>query len=248
MSPSLSPRLCVVIPVYNHALTVGRVIRGARAAFPVVVIDDGSTDGTAAEIAAQTAINVLTFPRNSGKGAALQAGFDRARHLGFTHAITLDADGQHSLESLGEFAALCRRRPEALLIGVRDLKKERAPWVRRVINALSTFWFRTETGIRLADTECGHRCYPLAAIEGLPVKAGRYAYELELMVKAAWAGVPLVPMAVESDYASATSRLSHFRPLRDLLGACLTHGRLSVCALWVPAPRRKLSVQEIHGG
>ncbi len=237
------PRICVVIPVYNHGLTVQGVARAAKAALPVIVVNDGSTDATAAALAGEGGITVVTLPCNQGKAAALRAGFAQAQQQGFTHAITLDADGQHPTGALADFTAACRRQPEALIIGVRDLRTARAPLARRASNQLSTFWFKFETGLPLADTQCGYRCYPLAALRPLRATSGRYAYELELLVKAAWAGVPLVAQPVETDYAAPTSRLSHFRPWRDMAAVSWLHSRLSIQAFFVPAVLRRLATQ-----
>ena len=132
-------------------------------------------------------------------------------------------------------------------MGVRDLVKANAPRGRRATNDLSTFWFRLQTGVPLTDTQCGFRCYPLRAIARLRVNSQRYAYELEVMVKAAWAGMPLVAQPVTADYAAATSRLSHFHPCRDLARISLLHSRLSTAAFCVPALLRKLSATgELH--
>jgi len=224
-------RICVVVPVYNHGLTVRQVVQGARKLFPVIVADDGSTDQTPAHLAEETnkeqsELVVITLPENRGKAAAIRAGFKRAEEMGFTHAITMDADGQHPIEALPEFSRMCLEHPEAFIIGVRDLKAARAPWVRRISNALSTFWFRLETGVPLTDTQCGFRVYPLAALRRLRINSDRYAYELEVMVKAAWAGIPLKPCPVKADYDAPTSRLSHFHPLRDFLRVAQAHARL----------------------
>ena len=237
---SSAPRLCVVIPVYNHGKTVARIARESRRAFPVIVVDDGSTDEGPAMLAREIGIDLVTLASNRGKAGALKAGFARAGDAGFTHAITIDADGQHSTGSLTAFAAACRRHPDAFVIGVRDLKAAGAPWARRISNAMSTFCFRFETGVRLSDTQCGYRAYPLAAVRALPVASDRYAFELEIMVKAAWAGIPLLPQSVQADYAAPTSRLSHFDPLRDFLRILRVHARLSAQALCVPASRRRL--------
>ena len=147
---------------------------------------------------------------------------------------------QHPTDALPDFAETCAKRPEAFVIGVRDLKAAGAPLARRLSNAMSTFWFRFETGVRLPDTQCGYRVYPLAAVERLKVDANRYAFELEVMVKAAWAGIPLVPQPVQADYAAATSRLSHFHPFRDWVRALRVHARLAAQAICVPAARRRL--------
>lgn len=235
-----SPRICVLIPVYNHALTLEQVITGARRHLPVIVVNDGSTDATAAVLARQTDIEQLALPVNQGKGAALRAGFEHARTLGFTHVVTLDADGQLPPDELPGFAAACQAHPDALLVGVRNFRAAGAPAVRRRSNLFSNFWFRFETGQALRDTQCGYRCYPLDPILQLPVRAGRYAYELEVLVLAAWAGVPLVPHPVGVDYAAPTSRLSHFRPGRDLFQVSLLHSRLSMQAFCLPAPLRRL--------
>jgi uncharacterized protein (DUF2062 family) len=235
------PNICVVIPVFNHCLTVGRVVREAKNHFPVIVVNDGSTDDTGKILAAETGISVVTLPQNQGKGAALRAGFIAAEKNGFTHAIAIDADGQHTTQELPAFAAASRRQPEAFVIGVRDLVKENAPRGRRITNHISTFWFKVETGVALADTQCGFRSYPLAAINRLRIKSKRYAYELEIMVKAAWTGVPLVALPVSADYAAATSRLSHFDPWRDMVRISTLHSQLSIQSFCVPLLLRKIS-------
>jgi glycosyltransferase involved in cell wall biosynthesis len=240
-APAGAPNLCVVIPVFNHALTVGRIVREAKAHLPVIAVNDGCTDGTGGILAAETGITVVTLARNQGKGAALRAGFGVAEKLGFTHAITIDADGQHATGELPLLAAASRRQPDALVVGVRDLAKANAPRGRRLTNDLSTFWFKLQTGVPLTDTQCGYRSYPLDAIARLRLNSQRYAYELEVMVKAAWAGVPIAAQPVTADYAAATSRLSHFHPWRDLARISLLHSRLSTAAFCLPARLRKLS-------
>lgn len=228
-----------MVPIFNHGLTVQQVVREAKSRFPVIAVNDGSTDQTPDVLAAETGITLVTFSSNRGKGAALGAGFDRARAMGFTHAITIDADGQHSTAELEAFAAACRREPEAFIIGVRDLRKEGAPRPRRFSNEFSTFWFRFETGVPLTDTQCGYRCYPLKALEPVRIKAERYAYELESLVLAAWAGVSLVALPVTSDYHAPTSKLSHFRSWQDTVQISRAHSRLAMLAFCTPALLRR---------
>jgi glycosyltransferase involved in cell wall biosynthesis len=238
-----APQICVLVPVYNHGLTVQHVVREARAHLPVIAVNDGSTDGTAAALANEDGITVVNHARNLGKASALLSGFERARALGFTHAITIDADGQHPTDAIAAFVEVCRREPEAFVIGVRDLKREGAPRRRRLANALSTFWFKLEAGLALTDTQCGFRCYPLEAIHRLRIRAVRYAFEFEIMVKAAWAGIPLVALPVGTDYRAPTSRLSHFRPFQDMLQMSAAHSRLCLQALCVPARLRRLAAR-----
>ena len=177
----------------------------------------------------------------------MRAGFIAAEKRGFTHAITIDADGQHATRELPLFAAASRKQPAAFIIGVRDLVREKAPRGRRLTNRISTFWFKVETGVALADTQCGYRSYPLPTINRLRIKSQHYAYELEIMVKAAWAGIPLVAQPVSADYAAATSRLSHFDPWRDMVRISTLHSRLSIQSFCVPALLRKISATgELH--
>jgi len=152
---------------------------------------------------------------NFGKGAALRAGFEHAIERGFTHAITMDADGQHFAEDLPKFIEAATSQPDAFIVGVRDLAAAGCPKHRQRSNAVSTFWFRIETGICLRDTQCGFRCYPLVLAKDLKTKSGRYAFELEFMVRAAWIGTPVIAVPVKCTYADGI-RNSHFRPVKDL--------------------------------
>lgn len=205
------PVFCVVIPCFNHAATLLTVAQAAAGCCPVVVVDDGSTE----PLSEMPDYTLVRLAQNSGKGAALRAGLERAAALGFSHAITMDADGQHFSEDLPKFIAAASAQPNALVVGLRDFYAAGCPTHRRRSNAVSTFWFRVETGVRLGDTQCGFRCYPLALFRRLSVRSERYAFELEFMVRAAWVGTAIVGIPVRCTYADGI-RNSHFRPVRDL--------------------------------
>ncbi len=239
---------CIVIPCFNHVTTVAAVARAALAHAPVLIVDDGSTIALP-EIPGCLR---LRLEKNSGKGAALRAGLNRAAELGFTHAITMDSDGQHFAEDLPKFLELARTQSGALLVGVRDFYAAGCPTHRRRSNAVSTFWFRIETGVRLGDTQCGFRCYPLALAQKIKTRSGRYAFELEFMVRASWMGTPIVavpvnciyhPVAGEGERISTQKcpsefRQSHFRPVRDLAHITIMNIGLVLQSWFVPRPLR----------
>ena len=225
---------CVIIPCFNHAATLADVARAAQAHCPVIVVDDGSTDSPP-ELPGLT---MIRFDQNRGKAAALRAGFQRAGENGFTHAITMDADGQHSADDLPKFLALAQEQPEALLVGVRDFVAAGAPAGRRRANAFSNFWFRAETGVRLADTQCGFRCYPLALTQRLRTRSERYAFELEFMVRASWVGAPIVAVPVRCSYEPEQVRRSHFRPIVDFVRITKMNIGLVLQSWFVPGPLR----------
>lgn len=205
-------KFCVLIPCYNHPTTVAAVAHAAQKSFPILIVDDGST----LPLPELPGCDIVRLAQNSGKGAALRAGFARASKLGYTHAITMDADGQHFAEDLPKFFAGAQTQPEALVVGVRNFKAAGAPGHRQCSNAVSSFWFWAETGVRLRDTQCGFRCYPLALAKDLKTRSGRYAFELEFMVRSAWVGAPIVAVPVKCTYEPHQIRHSHFRPVVDL--------------------------------
>jgi glycosyltransferase involved in cell wall biosynthesis len=227
-------KFCVVIPCFNHAASVAAVARSAKLFCSVIVVDDGSTQ----PLPEMSDCVLIRLKNNSGKGAALRTGFQRAVELGFTHAITMDADGQHFTEDLPKFLAAAEMQPEALIVGVRDFFAAGCPTHRRRSNAVSTFWFRVETGVRLPDTQCGFRCYPLTLTQRLKPHSGRYAFELEFMVRAAWTGAPIVKVPVKCTYAGGL-RNSHFRPVLDLAHITIMNIGLVLQSWFVPLTLRK---------
>jgi len=130
-------KFCVIIPCFNHSTTLVAVVRGAEQYCPVLLVDDGSTQ----PLPELTGVEVIRLAENRGKGAALRAGFQRAAELGFSHAITMDADGQHSIEDLPNLIAAAREHPKGLILGVRDFVGPNVPPGRRRSNAVSSFWF-----------------------------------------------------------------------------------------------------------
>jgi len=223
-------KFCVIIPCFNHVATVATVACAAQQHCPVLVVDDGSTR----PLPDLPGVILVKLDRNRGKAAALRIGFQRAFEEGFTHAVTMDADGQHFAEDLPKFLAAASARPEALVVGVRDFYAAGCPTHRRRSNAVSTFWFRVETGVRLPDTQCGFRCYPLALTQQLLAKSQRYAFELEFMVRASWVGTPIVPVPVKSSYRPEQIRESHFRPVLDLTHITIMNIGLVLQSWFVP--------------
>lgn len=236
----VAPRFCAVIPTYNNAGTLLDVVQRTYAQLTdIVVVDDGSTDDTAARLAASPVpVTVVCCGRNRGKGRALREGFRRARAAGFTHAVTIDADGQHYPEDLPRLLAAAREDPAALIVGSRPFDHENMPRGNTFANRFSNFWFRVQTGLDLPDTQTGLRIYPLAGLRGERWMTSRYEAELELLVVAAWAGVRLRPVTVRVAYPE--DRVSHFRPTLDFLRISLLNTLLCLLAVVYGWPRTLL--------
>lgn len=212
--------VCAVIPTYQNAKTLLKVVADVhRVVDTVIVVDDGSNDGTAALLDKATGNErpekVLTHPKNCGKGAALKTGLTYARQQGFRYAVTVDADGQHRADDIPALLKAVEEEPDALAIGSRGLQHENMPAKSTFANRFSNFWFALQTLQRLPDTQSGLRVYPLRRLHGLRWMSARYEAELTLLVFSAWAGVKLLPVPVSVYYPPRDQRVTHFRPGRD---------------------------------
>lgn len=212
--------VCAVIPTYQNAKTLLKVVADVhRVVDTVIVVDDGSNDGTAALLDKATGNErpekVLTHPKNCGKGAALKTGLTYARQQGFRYAVTVDADGQHRADDIPALLKAVEEEPDALTIGSRGLQHENMPAKSTFANRFSNFWFALQTLQRLPDTQSGLRVYPLRRLHGLRWMSARYEAELTLLVFSAWAGVKLLPVHVSVYYPPRDQRVTHFRPGRD---------------------------------
>lgn len=220
---------CVLMPTYNNAGTLRRVIEGVLAhSSDLIIVNDGSTDGTSAILAGFPGVQQLHFPVNKGKGAALRAGFNLAWELGYRQAITIDSDGQHYPEDLPLFLEELKNHPPVpgpLLIGARNMGQEGVPKKSSFGHRFSNFWYWVETGIHLQDTQCGFRSYPLEVMQRTAYWSGRFEFEIEVIVRAAWDGIVVknIPVRVRYD---AAERVSHFRPGADF-------GRISIMNAWL---------------
>ena len=234
---SATESICVIIPTYNNAGTVCDVAgRAVAQGYPVIVVNDGSTDDTAARLAQSgLPVTVLTHPRNRGKGIALRTAFTHAREQGFRYAITLDADGQHYPEDIPVLVEALTQHPGALIVGSRNLQAENMPGGNTFANRFSNFWFEVQTTRSLPDTQTGYRAYPLDRLPSLRILTSRYEAELALLVFSAWKGIELVPVAIRVCYPE--DRVSSFRPFRDFARISVLNTLLCVLALVYGYPR-----------
>ena len=205
-------KLLVAIPVYNHGRTLRDVVERALAVHPdVLVVDDGSTD-CGGDTLQGLPVRLLRHERNLGKGQAILTAAREAHRLGMTHLATIDADGQHDPADLRVFLPLLLAEPEALVVGTRRFGSD-VPASSRYGRSFSNFWLRVQTGVVLGDTLSGFRVYPVAVLLGLPLRETGYSFENEVLVRAAWAKVPLREVEVSVVYPP--DRVSHFHKLRD---------------------------------
>ncbi len=233
-------KTCVIIPVYNNAGTIKDVVRRTlRFCKDVIVVDDGSTDGSSGFLSELGAV-VVRYEENRGKGYALKTGFKEAKARGFERAITIDADGQHFPEDIPVFAAQANERPDAMLVGSRDLRMENMPGGNTFANKFSNFWFRLQTGVNLPDTQSGFRLYQLNRIGRLNFLTYRYEAELELLVFQCWKGVPMIPVGIKVYYPPEWERVTHFRPFMDFFRISVLNTVLCVLALFYGLPSRLL--------
>lgn len=221
---------CVIIPTYNNAKTLDRVLRGVLSyTNQLIIVNDGATDATPLILEDyKDRCTIITFEQNRGKGVALREGFKKASEMGFDYAITIDSDGQHYPSDLPLFIeALENHTTEEplLLIGSRKMDDPSVPGKSSFGNKFSNFWFYVETGIQLTDTQSGFRLYPLKAIDTLRLYTTKFELEIEVIVKLAWRGAVVRNLPIRVLY-DEKERVSHFRPFQDF-------SRISVLNTWL---------------
>ena len=233
MNPSSSH--LVMIPSYNTGATVYATVAAARLQWcPVWVVVDGSSDGTAQGLQRMAeqdpGLRVWLLERNQGKGAAVLHGLTLAAQAGFTHALAMDADGQHPADLIPAFMRASLARPETMVLG-RPVFDASAPLLRVRGRRVSNAWTQLETlGAGVADSLYGFRVYPIAALaavmRGQPWMR-RFDFDTEAVVRLAWRGVKPVNLDAPVKYLSAAEGgVSHFRYGRDNLLLSWMHLRL----------------------
>ncbi len=209
----------------------------------MIVVNDGSTDGTAALLQSwQTTPEgchtlVMNHTTNRGKAQALRDGFVMAASRGFTHAATIDTDGQLDPKDLPALVDAARAQPEALVVGYRDERRADYPARSRLGRRLSNLMVRMECGLEVLDSQCGLRVYPLQWTLTSSCRTQRFCFETEVITRAGWDRVPLVQRPASCRYFEPGQRVSHFRPWLDTLRSLRMHGWLMVLAMVRPLPR-----------
>ncbi len=234
----LPSHISILVPTFNNAQTLEKVLVGLlRFTDKIVVVNDGSTDETEEILQRFPQIHSISYQPNKGKGYALRKGLKAAWELGFSHAITIDSDGQHYPEDLEKFAAAIEATPTALIVGARNMEVENVPQKSSFGNRFSNFWFWVNTGLSLPDTQSGYRAYPLQKLAAKKYFTRKYEWEIEVMVRAAWSGVEVRSIPVRVYYPKAEERITHFRPFKDFTRISILNTVLVLIALLWIKPR-----------
>ncbi|MDD2558970.1 MAG: DUF2062 domain-containing protein [Desulfuromonadaceae bacterium] len=241
--PETDTHICVVIPVYNHAGTLRVVVeqvleRFAAVVAEILVVDDGSTVPVAAELEGLQ-VEMLRHERNRGKGQALISAAQWGLERGMSHMLSIDADGQHDPADMDVFIAGINAEPDALIVGHRDFEQDSIPRASRFGRKFSNFWLRLQTGVDLKDSQSGFRAYPLFIFQELNFWTRRYNFEVEVLVRSAWAGVELRDVDISVYYPPGAERISHFRGFMDNWRLTLLNTHLTLRSI-VPWPHRKI--------
>lgn len=213
---------CVVIPVYNHEHAVAAVVHGVLAQnLSCIIVDDGSAPSCASLLDALAAgapaqITLIRHPVNRGKGSAVLTGVRRAAQLGYTHALQIDADGQHRVTDIPRFLEQAAAHPEALIVGCAEYGST-VPWIRFYGRYLNHAWVWIDTlSLQIKDSMCGFRVYPLPPIIALDQRQNlgeRMNFDTEVLVRLYWDGLEIINLSTPVVYPR--DGVSHFRLVLD---------------------------------
>ncbi len=230
--------VCVLVPTYNNAGTLATVLNDIlHYTDRVIVVNDGSTDKTPSILKTFPQIHSINFTRNRGKGWALRRGFKRALEMGYDYAISIDSDGQHFAEDLPKFLIKLEQAPGCLIIGARDMNQAGVPGKSSFGNKFSNFWYQLETGNKMKDTQCGFRLYPIREMQSMKFLTWKFEFEIEVIVRTAWRGIPITAVPVKIFYEERSKRISHFRPFTDFARISLLNAVLVTITILYIWPR-----------
>ncbi len=236
-NPPASHAVCAVIPVYNHEHALPAVVEALHASgLPCVLVDDASSPACAAvmdQLATYENTHLVRLPENQGKGGAVMAGLREAARLGFTHALQVDADGQHDLTNLPQFLQQSAAQPGHLICGYPQFDHS-VPKGRLYARYITHVWvWINSLSLQIRDSMCGFRIYPLASTLALinSVKMGkRMDFDTEVLVRLSWRNQAMIWLPVKVQYPQ--DGLSHFRVLLDNVLISKMHAILFFGMLW----------------
>jgi glycosyltransferase involved in cell wall biosynthesis len=238
---SSEKKWCVIIPTFNNDKTLEKVLKEALSICKnIIVVNDGSDDNTSRILKNfSDTIDIITHKENRGKGKSLRDAFEYAIKKDFEYGITIDSDGQHYPADINLFVEAIAKYPDSIIVGARDMDQDGIPKKSSFGNKFSNFWFWTETGISLSDTQTGFRLYPLNKMTGMRFFTGKFEFEIEVMVRMAWKDVLIkeIPIRVKYD---EKERISHFRPFKDFTRISILNTVLFIIALLYYIPLRGL--------
>lgn len=243
-------RPVVLIPIYNHPKALTEIVETILSQHvPVLLVDDGSQDDCAQlldELAEREHVTLVRLPVNSGKGAACMMGFEAARFAGYTHALQIDADGQHDLKAVPAFLEAARKDPRAFICGFPQYD-ETVPKSRLWARKLTNFWVHVNAWSKQpTDAMCGFRVYPLDAVANVMSQARlsrRMDFDPDIVVRLIWQKTPVVNLPVTVTYP--IDGVSHFDSLSDNVRISCMHAKLCLTALCRTASRQYAAVRRM---
>jgi glycosyltransferase involved in cell wall biosynthesis len=212
-------KICALVPAFNEAPHIATVVKGAsRFVDLVVVIDDGSSDGTA-DLARSAGATCIQLPANSGKASALRAGIRYTATGDFTHILTLDGDGQHRCEDIPVLRETAHRTAADLVIGTRSFERDKMPRSRFYSNTVGSRFASALVGLKIHDSQSGFRLIRLDKLLGLELRSRFYEFEMEVLVKMARRGCSIAEAPIPAIYENGQAR-SKMKPVRDTVWIC----------------------------
>ncbi len=231
-------KICVIIPTYNNAGTLAHIIADvAKYTQQIIIVNDGSTDDTVQIVKGFPFAQLISYPKNVGKGWALRKAFKHATAEGYDYAITIDSDGQHFAKDLPAFIEKLKTAPNAIIVGSRNMDQATIPGKSSFGHKFSNFWFKVETGVDCPDTQSGFRLYPLQLLKDTIFITRKYEFEIEVLVRSAWRGIALDAVPVTVHYEPKETRISHFRPFQDFSRVSILNTFLVIIAFAYIKPR-----------